>query len=183
MKYSSVLTIAVLLLAVSPSLAQQKQTAEVRELTAGQTESAPRKNPTTNRPAWQLSYKTSGGFMGQNSGTLVLDSEGNVALKRTARLTCKDHLSSEELLNIDQAMSSSNPSDWAEKLAGKQTPSGRDLIETTLELQFCDADGSRRFHRATWDSKTKFLPQDLQELSRFASDLRNQVLRKCKTIP
>ena len=61
---------------------------------------------------WKLDLVTSGGFTGQGSGTIAIDSEGAIHVTTPFRGECEIRATAEELARFDTLVSKARPGKW-----------------------------------------------------------------------
>lgn len=141
--------------------------------------------------SWLLILTTGGGFSGNGSGGVVVNSQGSAAAGKTPyqleefQFSCKSQLSAEEMRSIEQMVLSAKPSSWKEHYINPQNPDACcDQVGYNFELHYRKADGSEKIYTASWyDSGAYLLPADLTAICETIQAIQYKTLRECHTLP
>ncbi len=142
--------------------------------------------------SWLLILTTGGGFSGNGSGGIVVNSQGSAAAGKQPdklgefQFSCKSQLSAEEMRSIEQMVLSAKPSSWKEKYINPKNPDGCcDQVGYDLELHYRKAGGTEKIYAASWydDSGAYLLPADLTALYKTIEAIQYKTLRECHILP
>lgn len=141
--------------------------------------------------SWLLILTTGGGFSGNGSGGVVVNSQVSAAAGKTPyqleefQFSCESQLSAEEMRSIEQMVLSAKPSSWKENYINPKNPDGCcDQFGYDLELHYRKADGTEKIYAASWyDSGSYLLPADLMALYETMQAIQYKMLRECHILP
>lgn len=137
--------------------------------------------------AWLIVSHSGGGPAGKSDAAVVITSEGNVAAGGPSslgdfRLSCKAHISVDELRKFEQIVLSAYPTNWSGRYIEPASQDGCcDQYSYMLELQRRKPDGTKQIQTASWYDSSAFLrPQDLISIHEAAVTIKNDALKKCQ---
>lgn len=137
--------------------------------------------------SWLLILTTGGGFIGNGSGGVVVNSQGSAAAGKPPdkigdfQFSCKSQLSAEEMRSIEQMVLSAKPSSWKENYINPKNPDACcDQVGYDLELHYRKMDGTEKIYAASWyETSSDVLPADLMALYETIQAIQYKTLNKC----
>lgn len=89
---------------------------------------------TTVKRPWKLELVTSGGFTGQGSGSITIDSAGAIHVKTPFRGECDARATAEELVRYETLLTEARPNKWRESYMPKNRCCDRVDFHLTLTI-------------------------------------------------